>query len=296
MVFISFKINAIRNWSCKIECLKIQYSKSSITILQIAGCICIILGLLAGIAAAVVLIVLNVTKASSSTNTTDTTLNQTFYDMVNYWKIEDQDMTDRVGTGQPISSSGTSYVTNRLSESNQALDLNGGTIDIQPGAYLYGHLTIMLWLKLIATPAKNAGILDCYNSPAPTDDLSLFISKRRNIGANIYWGSSYFLKFQSYYQIPLDTWTHVAYTWNGPDFILYTNGKFDVNVTLGDYLPLTSRSTCIFGSFSAESSAPLFSYLDEIRVYNRFNKSNYIIIVFLLTLSKFSKYVLKGSD
>ena len=137
-----------------------------------------------------------------------------------------------------------------------------------------------LWIKITATPAKTAGIIDCYNSPAPTDDLSLFVSKSRYIGANIYWGSSPFLRFQSRYPISLDTWTHVAYTWNGPDFILYTNGTLDANVTLGDYLPLTSRSTCTFGSYSAASSAPLFSYLDEVRVYNRFNKSNYIIIVF----------------
>ena len=234
----------------------------------------------------------NGTNGSNETNVANET-DLIMPDMVNYWPMKNQDMTDHIGTAQPLSTSGVSYVNSRLSNGNKALDLNGQTINLQSGTYLNQYFSITLWMYLYASPTDNGGIIDFYNSPAPTDQLGLFVYKTHYIGVLQYWGtgSSYF-KLKTKESVALNTWTHVAYTWDGSNHVLYMNGSLSRNYSIPGMDPV-SRSNCAFGTLSGISSAPLYSYLDEVRVYDRFKKSIYNLIIISFH-SKLFKYFLRA--
>ena len=218
----------------------------------------------------------NGTNGSNGTNGANET-DQTMEGMVNYWPMKNNDMTDHIGTAQPLSTSGVSYVANRLSNSNQALDLNGQTINLQSGTYLNQYFSITLWMYLYEPLSNNGGIIDFYNSPSPADEFGLFVHKNLYISGIVYWGSSYF-KIKTKKTVALKTWIHVAYTWDGSNHVLYMNGTLDSNYSIPGMDPV-SRSNCAFGTLSGISSVPLYSYLDEVRVYDRFTKYVYITII-----------------
>jgi hypothetical protein len=270
----------------------IKYSKSSKTTLQIIGGIFLIVGFIAGIGGAGVLIFFNVTKAFQQVNGTNGTngsdgtnganeTDQTLKGTVNYWPMKNNDMTDHIGTAQPLSTSGVSFVTNRLSNSNQALDLNGQIINLQSGTCLNKYYSITLWMYLYTAPTDNSGIIDFYNLPAPTNEIGLFVYKDFDdsllLGVYAYWGRSKFT-LTSIQPLPLNTWTHVAYTWDGSNHVIYMNGLLDRNLSL-PVMDSVSRSHCAFGTLSGIYSVPLYSYLDEVRVYDRFKKFIYNLII-----------------
>ena len=226
----------------------------------------------------------NGTNGSNGTNGANET-DQTLKGTVNYWPMKNNDMTNHIGTAQPLSTSGVSFVNNRLSNNNQALDLNGQIIYLQSGTCLNKYYSITLWMYLYTAPNDNSGIIDFYNLPAPTNEIGLFVYKDFDdsllLGVYAYWGRSKYT-LTSIQPLPLNTWTHVAYTWDGSNHVLYMNGIHDRN----DSIPVMdsfSRSHCAFGTLSGIYSVPLYSYLDEVRVYDRFKKSIYnLIIIFLL--------------
>ena len=237
----------------------------------------------------------NGTNESNETNGANET-DQNMAGTENYWPMKNQDMTDYIGTAQPLSTSGVSYVNSRLSNGNKAVDLNGQIINLQSGTYIKEYFTITLWMYLYKTPTDNGGIIDFYNLPAPSNEIGLFVYNYLDslyIGVFGFWANSRF-KLKTKQSLSLNTWTHVAYTWDGSNHVLYMNGIQDRNYSL-PLLDTISRSYCAFGTLSGTSSAPLYSYLDEVRVFDRFKKFIYNLIIISFH-SKLSKYILKSFD
>lgn len=228
----------------------------------IAGGILLLLGLIAGVGGAVVLVVFNAIKAFKRPDITD--------GLVNYWPIESGDMTDHVGSGSPTSSSSTSYVPNRYSSQNTALFLNDGSVSLPTGVYMYGAFTLMMWVYLNAYSTNGGGLFDCGNTPSPSDTISLNMDNTGIMNVLLYSSSSNFASIYGVQTVPLNTWTHIAVTWDGSKGYLYINGAVDSN-TAGSGMPMNiARTDCSFGRFFLDNTATVNCYLDEIRIYNRY--------------------------
>jgi hypothetical protein len=229
----------------------------------IGGGLLILLGLIAGVGGAIVLIVFNAVKAFKRTDITN--------GLVNYWPIGNGDMTDHVGSGTPSSASSTSWVANRFSDQNQALYVNGGVVTLPTGAYFYGAFTLMMWIRLTVLPTGIGGLFDCGNSPAPSDTISVSMTQIGVINVKLYSGTTNFATISGVQSVRINTWTHVAVTWDGTNGYLYLNGAVDSSTT-GSGMPQNiARSACYLGNYyqSATASA-LYGYYDEIRIYNRY--------------------------
>ena len=165
------------------------------------------------------------------------------------------------------------WVADRNGNANSALHFNGSDL-VNCGSFnpsmTTGHLTVAFWI---------------YNEGSTTDQQ--IIAKRSVWNADMMWqvtlktstnllqmangnnpsGAFSIVAFQS---LPLNTWTHVAITYDGETATCYLNGANPISVPY--IMGSGEGATLAFGT-SYQSGSPTPTYvrgtLDDIRIYDR---------------------------
>lgn len=191
--------------------------------------------------------------------------------LVNYWPIHNGDINDHVGSGSYSGATSTSFQLNRFSVQNDAIYLQNGYFTIQVRSYVTGNFALMMWAKIISLPSASVSIFDCGQNSYPYDDILLAIDQTGLISTSIYSGTTLIGSANAANSPSLDTWFHLALTWDGSITRIYINGALSSNASsIGSGNPNTvNRNRCGFGLNYLSNSASLNGYLDEIRIYSR---------------------------
>jgi len=200
--------------------------------------------------------------------------------LINYWPIENN-TNDLIGTAHMYGGINATLAKDRFNNSNSALDLAYGYLQVPPGVYFYSNFTISFWIYP-RTFDPYARVFDFANG-APDNNVLLCYSGNT-------FGKPRFDVFQSYQRffflepsvtLVIKNWYHIAVTYNGT-YSIYINGIFQ-NQILSQLPPLNViRTQNYFGKSNWAGNPLANAILDEIKIYNRSLENDEIIDLMLL--------------
>ena len=172
------------------------------------------------------------------------------------------------------------YVSDRLGSTVNAVYLVNSYISLPDLVYFDGDFTISVWVYLLSY-ASWSRILDCYGAShgdnviaaftaGTTGLLDLTVTNYAN-GADINLYSSAVL--------PLNQWTHLAFTLEGLATTIYMSGVVTATGTVPVAPRSVSRPNCFIGRSYAGGDAMADAYVDEFRIFSTALSLNDINIV-----------------
>lgn len=121
------------------------------------------------------------------------------------------------------------------------------------------RFTIEGWIKLSAEPGKNgAKLVQLESKDGGTTSIILGIGEDGKAWARVYSKGGGGGGFAGTSDIPLETWTHLALTYDGKKAVLYVNGKQAAEKRIGRSLP-KSLSRATVGNYVAGA-------IDDVRI------------------------------
>ena len=207
------------------------------------------------------------TCSNSSTLTTDQYL-------THYWSFDGGEMTDHIGTSDMTQGNLTLFTTDRFGNANSALALNGGWVQVKSGIYFdTPEFTISVWIypQLLGS---NSRVIDFGDGQSSNNTLLAFYQ---------YSTASPYFKFYngstksivaiatSTQRLALCQWQLLTVTFSSilNSTFIYINGQMIVNLNQS-YTPPTINSTrCYVGRSNWQSDGISWSYLDDLRFYNK---------------------------
>lgn len=146
--------------------------------------------------------------------------------------------------------------------------MSNGYVDVKDAwGYLSNSFTIMMWLKLPYLPASNVQLVDFGPSSSnPVWHTSVTLNSAGYFYLRVYRGTSTPVgEVFSSSTIAIDTWTHIAVTWDGTYAVAYKNGVLEAssNSGAGGFPGSIYRDRNYFGY------PGMTGYIDEIRFYDR---------------------------
>jgi parallel beta-helix repeat protein len=198
--------------------------------------------------------------------------------LVAYWSFDEGSGTtasDSSGNGNTGALHGGATWTD--GKSAKALDFNGvdGYVQIPQSSSLdvTAQVTVETWVYLRAyvdSTGMNSHLVSRSDSSGgPLYVLATFANGKINYDAGPFSGYH-----SSVATLPLNSWTHLAMTYNGASVCLYINGVLDSNYAQSGSIPTTSNWLAIGCKPTAPSGGPgTYAYtngtIDEVRIYNR---------------------------
>ena len=195
-----------------------------------------------------------------------------------YWSFDEGSGTtasDSSGNGNTGTLHGGATWTD--GKSAKALDFNGvdGYVQIPQSSSLdvTAQVTVETWVYLRAyvdSTGMNSHLVSRSDSSGgPLYVLATFANGKINYDAGPFSGYH-----SSVATLPLNSWTHLAMTYNGASVCLYINGVLDSNYAQSGSIPTTSNWLAIGCKPTAPSGGPgTYAYtngtIDEVRIYNR---------------------------
>ena len=175
-------------------------------------------------------------------------------------------VVDISGTGNTGTISGAVWTTGRF---GQALSFDGVndwvTVNDAGSLDLTGGMTLEAWINPVALGGWQSAIIKQGNSGSlvyalyANDNVPLRPSVTLGIGTDI--------NAPGVGPLPLNTWTHVAATYNGSVVRLYINGTLVNSVAAGGNLPVSAGPLRIGGN--SIWGEYVHGAIDEVRIYNR---------------------------
>ena len=206
-----------------------------------------------------------------TTTTTTTTVQAITNSLINYWPIISSSLSDQAGSSSVSTTSSISYVSNRLLVSNDAVYINNGYLKLPTGTYFSSTFTIMMWVNMIQFPSASTTLFDCGGGAYASDDILLAIDQNGYIFTEVWKAIIASGKATVSNALALNTWSHVALTWNGSIAQIYMNGVLGSSTTLVTVNGINgaTRNRCGFGLAYSSNTATLNAYMDEMRIYSR---------------------------
>ena len=123
--------------------------------------------------------------------------------------------------------------------------------------------TIELWICPMAQ--KDSGIVSLGGKPA----LCFAAGSDRNEFGRVYgqWDSTSRPR-TGFAPVEIRQWSHVALVWNGPEWMLYVNGKLEQTVFVDEKQRTFSNKVCKIGSYTADKEKWFRGMFDEVRISN----------------------------
>jgi hypothetical protein len=176
-------------------------------------------------------------------------------------------MNDLIGSSDMIQGNLTSFRPDRFGCLNSAMTLRGGWTQVPSGIYFNSpEFTISVWVYPKSL-SKNARLID-FGNGLSNDNIILDLSVGRIPTPK--FGIDSIINAVSSQNLTFDEWQFLTVTFNGTTSSIYQNGTLTVQVN-GSYLfPTLNRTNCYIGkSHLASSNGDSFSYLDDLRFYNK---------------------------
>ena len=193
--------------------------------------------------------------------------------LTHYWPICNSDMTDHIGSAHMTQGFNTSFVEDRFGNENSALALNGGWTQVQPGVYFNTPgFTISVWVlpQMVGTWSR---VID-FGNGAPSDNVVLTLDSGTNkipiLAVDI---GTIYGKVYSSQSLTLNNWQHLAASFDGIQMKIFINGTLmsetDYPVK-GSLMPTSlNRTYCYVGKSNWANNGFSFSFLDDLRFYNK---------------------------
>ena len=190
--------------------------------------------------------------------------------LTNYWPISNCHLNDLVGHADMMQVADTSFATDRLGNPKSALDLNGSWIQAPPGVYFSApQFTISAWIYPQGLSSWTR-IFD-FGDGAAIDNIFISFDSGGNQKPAFFicssGGCSYILV--SSVALILQQWAFIAGTFDGTQMNMYINGNLVGSQSANYLLPTLSRSGPYIGKSNWPSDGYSYSYIDELRFYNR---------------------------
>jgi ABC-type transport system substrate-binding protein len=198
--------------------------------------------------------------------------------LVGYWRFDEGSGTtasDSSGNGNTGTlHSGAAWTDGKFAK---ALDFNGvdGYVQIPQSSSLdvSAQVTVEAWVNLRAyvdSTGMNSHIVSrSDNMGSPYYVLATFVNGSINYDIGPFSGYH-----SSVATLPLNSWTHLAMTYDGASVCLYINGVADSNYAQSGSIPTTSNWLAIGCKPTAPYGGPgTYAYtngiIDDVRIYNR---------------------------
>ena len=196
--------------------------------------------------------------------------------LVRYWKFN-RNVQDSVTLVSLFNQHNASlFVADRRGNSNSALFLNSGFIQMPVGVYFTGgdHST-SLWLFLLPPALHRAGTTQFVyflgnDLVAELDSFALLVdadgqSVTTRFGLSIMTAIANQLSASSARSL-YSKWFHLGVTLQGSLYSLFINGSLAAHTTVSDpTVRNVTRAKCFFG----RASSPLSAYLDDVMFFDR---------------------------
>ena len=203
--------------------------------------------------------------------------------LVGYWTFDGPDLSFVTNLATDVSGNGNhGRLTNMSTTSapvigrlGQALDFDGvnDQVVIPDSSPLdVNTMTLSAWVKPTTPANSNYVMIAKWQSVASSKSYFFILHpSTRTVNVSLTTNCSTQTNFTSNSTIPLDTWTHVAATYDGSQVVFWVNGVADGQTSF-------SGTICSAGSHvsighnpdsGAGSSQFLNGSIDEVRIYNR---------------------------
>ena len=190
--------------------------------------------------------------------------------LVNYWPIKN-DLKDYVGGADLVPGiNGTNgFAADRFNIMNQAIYVSNSYYQLPKGIYFSGVFSIMGWVKPTRLLAHTYFM--SFGNGQSSDNV---YSGLADTGAGPYFGlwkgSSSILIMSSSTYLTLNTWQHLASTWDGTTATIYINGTSVKTTTASNQINNITRTQCYIGRSNWPTEPLAYAYYDDIRIYNRY--------------------------
>ena len=194
-------------------------------------------------------------------------------------------MQDCVGSDHMTAGSLYTFTSDRNGLTNDAISLNGGYTNFPADVYFNSAFTISAWVN-----PNNLGIwsriIDFGAGASIYNVLLTFNAGSSNdIALHLYSNGNPIVLFQPSYQLPWNTWSFVAVTYNGYTATIYINGgQIASQTNAGYWVPenvVRSQSYCGRSEYSVDEYSD--SLIDQIQIYNRALSSGEISTLYSYT-------------
>jgi hypothetical protein len=187
--------------------------------------------------------------------------------LVNYWSFNG-DFNDYVGGANGSPSGTITLVADRFGNANKAVFLRSGAyFSLPSGVYISGPaFSLMGWTYLLNT----ACIIFYMLGNGATSDNVYYGAISGTIRSNIINQISGALSTTPSV-MPLNTWTHTAFTFDGTNFNIFMNGSL-IASNVSQYEPrnvLRTQSYLGVGGWTFSGNLNGNLRLDDFRIYNR---------------------------
>ena len=127
-------------------------------------------------------------------------------------------------------------------------------------AELSNQFTVELWVKPVSSVATKALLVK-------NNELRLYTDGSGNPSCQIYSGGAWQAAATKSSPLPLNSWSHIACTYNKSQLIVYVNGVADTAVSLSSQLNDAATNFRV-GSDEGGTYGDFNGWVDDIRIYN----------------------------
>ena len=191
--------------------------------------------------------------------------------LTHYWPISNGQMVDEVGSAHMMQGNLTSFIEDKCGSPNSALALNGGWTQVPSGIYFdTPEYTISLWVYPLNV-SNWARIFD-FGNGHNADNIVFALSFMDTENPAIQTFDKSTLKVETHTNQKLDVshWQFLTATFNGTNTLIYINGQQKSNHFMANYsLSSIFRTNCYIGKSNWASIGYSWSYLDDLRFYNK---------------------------
>ena len=189
--------------------------------------------------------------------------------LVGYWKFNEgsgQTTANSAPTGgtgtliyQPSWVSGKFSTALRFQTLDQAVEIPANGMSVSQG-------TITLWANPASFP--NAAQFMFGHIAGGWNNRIQIYTNNTSGALGIGLGNLH-KKHNNIYNLPLNTWTHIALTWNGTNYVVYVNGTQQATGTYSGLSTLSSYADIGNTGYRSDRHEAFMGRVDDVRIYNR---------------------------
>ncbi|MBW8041263.1 MAG: hypothetical protein FVQ85_14840, partial [Planctomycetes bacterium] len=215
------------------------------------------------------LTVVNVQDTSGNPMPSTTTDYEYDYGLLGHWQFDDGsgnsavDSTGNNNTGTLIN--GPTWTTGKI---NGALNFDGvdDAVQIGTGNFNVSGGTIVLWVYAESF-SDNAQYLFGHATQPWANRIQLYTDDAAG-NLDLGLGNSH-TRDSNIQDLNADTWYHIALTWNGTNYVVYTDGQPRANGTYSGLSTLETFADIGNDGFVGDRAEAFDGIIDDVRIYNR---------------------------
>jgi len=226
------------------------------------------------------LTVTNVRDAAGNTMPSTTQTYQYSAGLIGYWRFDDASGTTAFDSstrgnngsliGQPLWVAGKFASALDFAAADQGVEVPTNGMNLTRG-------TITLWAKPGSFPAVTQ-FMFAHVANGWANRIQIYTDNTQG-GLGIGLGDTH-KKHTNIFNLPINSWTHIALTWNGTNYIVYVNGTQSATGTYTGLATLSTYADIANTGNRSDRSEAFDGIIDDVRIYNRALAASEILDVY----------------